>query len=396
VEEELSAKTSTVIRFLEGLAQYLHDPFVRADPMPPWLRFPERNWDPAWQAPSALLDPMRRIVPFGGERALKNRDDLVRWCLDPAPLAIRSTVARGGVGKTRLGVELCHRLRELRTTDGSPPWVAGFLVPDEFPVNGSPWDSMDLQELQLLIVIDYAGSPEKLPILKRLLPQLASVRARRMRLLLIDRQDHWLSELRLDQDCSELIGSPEFRRAFSAPDFTTDLDPAHRQRMFESAADAFRARLDPDASVRGEDDLSDPVFERVLLIHMLALLAIETHTTKLDEPGLLEAVIDRERRQWVKALASDKLDAALLPVVERVLWKFNVAGGCKTLQHAKKVASRIRTFNDLPNHIQERILSMLHTHYGDRTSFVAILQPDLLREYFIASPPRRSAAQSSR
>jgi KaiC/GvpD/RAD55 family RecA-like ATPase len=58
--------------------------------------------------PAGLLDPRRGLVGFTGrEHELAG---LLAWCEDGAPRGVRLVTGPGGVGKTRLSVELCARL----------------------------------------------------------------------------------------------------------------------------------------------------------------------------------------------------------------------------------------------------------------------------------------------
>lgn len=71
--------------------------------------------------PAALLDPRRGLVGFiGRERELSG---LLDWCEDGRTRGLRLVTGPGGVGKTRLSVELCARLeprgwRWVRAGDG--------------------------------------------------------------------------------------------------------------------------------------------------------------------------------------------------------------------------------------------------------------------------------------
>ena len=58
--------------------------------------------------PAGLLDPRRGLVDFTGRQ--RELAGLLEWCEDDRPHGVRLVTGPGGVGKTRLSVELCARL----------------------------------------------------------------------------------------------------------------------------------------------------------------------------------------------------------------------------------------------------------------------------------------------
>jgi hypothetical protein len=56
------------------------------------------------QSPAGLLDPRRGLVGFTGRE--EELAGLLGWCLDPARRGVRLVTGPGGVGKTRLSVEV--------------------------------------------------------------------------------------------------------------------------------------------------------------------------------------------------------------------------------------------------------------------------------------------------
>src|SRR5580693_8719858 len=58
--------------------------------------------------PAGLLDPRRGVVGFAGREL--ELAGLLGWCEDGAARGVRLVTGPGGVGKTRLSVELCARL----------------------------------------------------------------------------------------------------------------------------------------------------------------------------------------------------------------------------------------------------------------------------------------------
>ncbi len=100
---------------------------------------------PVSDGPAGLLDPRRGVVGFlGRERELA---DLVAWCGDGRPRGVRLVTGAGGVGKTRLSVELCGRM----TTLGWQ-WIR--------PGDGTEADALKavrrVHQGRVLVVVDYA------------------------------------------------------------------------------------------------------------------------------------------------------------------------------------------------------------------------------------------------
>jgi hypothetical protein len=85
-----------------------------------WLRRPVA---PLRRSPSALLRPESEVVPFTGRSA--ELEDLLSWGQADSGPAVRLVAAPGGAGKTRLAIEVCHRLERSGAN-------AGFLSKDQF------------------------------------------------------------------------------------------------------------------------------------------------------------------------------------------------------------------------------------------------------------------------
>lgn len=387
LEEGASANPSTILLYLETLARDLRDIFIKPTFEPAWISFPKNTWDPIWNAPSALLKPANRIVAYQGTRYLDHLKNLVRWCGSSESAAVLSFVARGGVGKTRIGVELCHQVRDQKPGDPESEWLAGFLQPGAFPKTNSPWEDFDFTDRNVLLVVDYASTRENLDVLSCIIPWLAKAPTKRIRLLLLDRNDTWIAKLTGHPDCTDVLNSPAFRRAFSAPDLCSILDPGNRQAMFESAVSSFRSRLNPKAEVRPAPDLTSPTYESVLMVHMLALLSLESKSNRIvSESDLLAAVLVRERRQWESALLARAIDPVYLPAAEKIIRGINEAGGASTYAEAKRIVKICSFLPSVPDLIQKEMLLAIHACYGSKEQYIGTLKPDLLWEHFISNP----------
>mgnify|MGYP001167406601 FL=1 len=85
------------------------------------------------------------------------RAQLLAWCSEERPTAARLIHGPGGLGKTRLMIEVAARLRQ-------QAWTAGFLDPPHEPLDATlkqRWQALDQliahgEDQGLLIVLDYA------------------------------------------------------------------------------------------------------------------------------------------------------------------------------------------------------------------------------------------------
>jgi hypothetical protein len=94
-----------------------------------------------------LLRPEYGVVPFWG------RDDtiadIMAWSADSAAVSARLYVGAGGMGKTRLMIEACGRLR-------LTGWRAGFLRDDESRVTAEQLNIIGCDTRGVVVVVDYS------------------------------------------------------------------------------------------------------------------------------------------------------------------------------------------------------------------------------------------------
>ncbi|MER7841517.1 serine protease [Streptomyces sp. NPDC096040] len=149
---------------------------------------------PRADSPAQLLRADVEAVPFHGRTDLLAA--LENWCLEPGSFSTRLLVGGGGEGKTRLGVELCHRLR-------AQDWVTGRLAED------APAETLKvLEQLShpLLLVVDYAETrQEQLHALAR---HLGRPRCPVRLLLLARSAGDWLTQLAMSPNLASLVAAP--------------------------------------------------------------------------------------------------------------------------------------------------------------------------------------------
>jgi hypothetical protein len=270
---------------------------------------------PAQRNPASLLNARYRFVPFyeSGRRELL--EDLRRWCDDPEPVRARLLVGPGGVGKTRLLIEFCERLRARQ-------WGAGFLSKR---ASKERFHALVRSTGPALIVLDYAESRSDLGEL------LSAVAARRngnlsgtIRVVLLARTAGawWTSVQEVEGSIRDLL----------AGDPVTVLDavapcPADREEAFRQARKALAATTGVTEPTTPVPSLDDPSFDRVLFLHMAALQAVVG--LQIAPSRLLDDTLEHEERFWVQqtGLVGDRAKQVFTEQCRSVVAAVTLVGG---------------------------------------------------------------------
>lgn len=357
---------STIAEVLEHSDDY----FGRAEKVPWGL--PHQDWDRQWRPPGSLLRAEFEVVPFHfREVELKKLTD---WCCQKgAPFVrIQLFTGAGGMGKTRLALELCRRLQ----ADG---WRSGFLDYSAVRKDEQRWDEMLAVNVPLLMVLDYAEHHRD--ILEWVIARCATRTPARsqVRLLLLARNSgDWWTQLRSRKDVGDLLsGAASYTHAL-APLSVERID---RASSWRSAATRFAEKLGKPVPDRAPRDLGSEHFGRVLLLHMHALHSVEG-VEGLAPADILEQVLLRERRFW-----SDQLQARDLPGdLQDGLLLFMAAatsmGGVRTQSGGLELLSRLSFFQGQPASVLESVNRMMAECYpGGR--WIEPVQPDLLGDHLL-------------
>ena len=277
---------------------------------------PKREPLPANAGPVMLLQAKYALVPYADVTGMAA--ELVAWCEDdPRPTAIRLIHGAGGLGKTRLLIDVAARLRERG-------WIAGFLErPDglDEPTRRQRWQAVEQLidhggDSGLLLVLDYAeGRRDELADLARRLAERSASTARPIRLILLARSagDWWerLVEERLELDA--LVRDVDRKPLVTEMSAITRSE--QRGALFATACNTFasvlrergyEARESSPPPERLHRLMTSREFERPLAILIEALLwvaSIAPEAGSTDVAELLGRVLGLERKHWRSVIA---------------------------------------------------------------------------------------------
>jgi len=326
VVQEVGSTSATAQRPASNMAAV--PPIVAEAPTPSPLSMPGAVWQPGGAvAQSQLLRAEEALVPFDPARK-PDLDALHAWLDDPQwPQAVRLITGAGGLGKTRLALELCRQ----RLGAG---WHAGLVDPGIEP-NGitAAWRDLLGFKQPLLIVIDYAETRQAvlLALVKRML-QSPPDRGQTVRVLLLarDAAEWWDRLPSKDSLCEPFLNG----YATSGPVRLPALHEAvaDRNSAYHRALHAFAKKLGVPAP-NVVPDLEAEHFGRPLYLQMAALLALHGERPTTAE-GLTKALLNHEVRYWRGLLTSfgwpepERLASQLLALA-------TLAGGFATPREAR-------------------------------------------------------------
>lgn len=138
---------------------------------------------------SYLLDPRSQVTDLTGVSALVH--EVEQWCKGPERVNVAALTGMGGTGKSRLLIEVLHRLTA--GSGGQRPWNGGFLA--EYPTHAD-YRMLATADYPLLLAVDLAET--RLAQIRNLMAALArSHDGAVIRVLLLARgHDTWWPALR--------------------------------------------------------------------------------------------------------------------------------------------------------------------------------------------------------
>ncbi|MBI4185265.1 MAG: tetratricopeptide repeat protein, partial [Proteobacteria bacterium] len=353
---------------------------------------------PKGSAPSLLLRAECGIVGFQGREQLLN--EIESWCESEAVASARLFFGSGGVGKTRLFIEACRKLREkkwseveghLRAGEWGDAfkrlfrrnWRTGFLNKDLAALDASTLDRLFQGRRPVFVVVDYAEARGR--ALRDLLAGAARAGPRsRVRIALVARTvtDWWEEIKHQTADMETLLTSSP------APVEVRSLgEELERKAVFDRAVAGFQRWRGEPGRALDPPDLSQPVFGTTLFIHMAALSAVWEGKRLDTADALMDFVLHHERRYWRSAARELEMPVSLDPAIEQAVALVTLAGGAIEKPLARRLVSSAPA---LAGRAEDsgKVFGLLDSLYrrprpAGRGWRLDGLQPDLLGEHLV-------------
>ena len=336
---------------------------------PSWLVLPEPSSRRDTKQPGLLLRADYGVVPFEGREA--ELDSLRQWCDQASEFAINCYTGAGGMGKTRLALELCEDMRRAG-------WLCGVVRPDTLPVKDGNQIRPPQLKVPALVVMDYAER-ERQAVLS-LMRWGCGESHQRLRILLLARSagEWW----QLVDEAAPV--DRKFRSALASepvPLAPLAITPEERESCFRRAQVAFARILNRKVPRNTVPELQASYFSKALWIHMAALLSVDGQTVQ-GEYAILDEVLRRERRYWRRLAESFEISASLRRLLGRAVAVLTATEGVASRREAVELLRGIPGFRDQPEAVLESVATVLHECFpGQR--WIEPLQPDRLGDRLV-------------
>ncbi len=327
---------------------------------------PVLRYDKDKMSDTAVLDPRYRVVPLMNRD--QEMDDWIAWAIHGNGMA-RLLTGDGGMGKTRLLIEVCERLR----TEG---WLAGFLR------DGAEMAALCRQLAgpgKVFVVVDYAERRGKdIETLCQAVQQTGAS----VRLALLARRDGPWRE--------DLLATSQAARHFLDDDEGIDireLEPAapmrieHLRRSREDIlAEAVRAfgeiqGIIPHtlADLWGQFiHFDNQDYDRILLLILEAWVAVFNGGSERPR-DLFQVVLSREQR-YLKKLAPEGVPPRTM--MEVLGWIY-AHQGAETRRDAITLLRQCPSLENEPATRIAQVAEVFHDAYGG-PKWLNPIQPDLI------------------
>ncbi|MBV9011610.1 MAG: tetratricopeptide repeat protein [Pseudonocardiales bacterium] len=322
-----------------------------------------RELQPADSSAAGLLRADRHIVPFTGRN--NELAELLAWCRDRDRKPVRLVVGAGGVGKTRLALELGKRLEGTKT-GWQVAVVAAGQEADAFTILHDA-----ISRSSIFLIVDYAETRSGLVDLLR---SVAGSSAH-VRVLLIARSaGGWWEQLGSgERAVQNLIGEYLPLSTWMDPEISNTQLINEAMRSFAKALGVPVPTKAPAAPPASEV----PVLE----LHTAALLAVLQSRAVMPDIDLLNELLRHERRSWAHSAGQMGLD--LDPVVLQRAVAVACLFGAVDESDGATVLCRVPDLRDDENRRRRNVARWLHELYPGGSGYWGVLQPELVAETLV-------------
>jgi len=178
-----------------------------------------------------------------------------------------------------------------------------------------------------------------------------------------------------------------------------------RRDSYQKAIESFTAKLNVTPPETSPPDFSDKCFERVLLIHMMALIVVDkkpalddkalsysvkNSVAKMDKEetsvqrinSILDCILNREKQFWRDQIAIRQLSHTLYNGFYLLMCVISGQGGIEQRKEAITTIERVKLFHGQPHATLEAIADLLHSNYPGKM-WIEPIAPDLLKERLV-------------
>jgi tetratricopeptide (TPR) repeat protein len=333
------------------------------------------------QSRARLLDPRRELVGFIGRE--EELAALTAWCKRDDTDRLRLVTGPGGVGKTRLAVELAERMKK-------QGWAAERIADGQESVATAAVRAVT--RARALLVVDYA---ETRAGLRQMLTALAGDQGAGVRVLLLARATgDWWDQLGAgDPAAWDLVQAAGSAQLQLSPVVAADLPDAD---VIALAVRSFARELGlPERTVEIYGD-SGTARRRVLDMHAAALVAVlaEAHDgpVRVDIRTVLGELLRHEKHFWYHSARAYGLSGGRDGATAEVLRQIVAAGcllGAASQEEARVLPGRVPGMSASVK-VAEWLRLLYPPDPGD-TDWIGSVQPDRLAELhtlreLVASP----------
>jgi hypothetical protein len=321
------------------------------------------------KTPAGLLRAHHRVVPFTGRES--ELAELREWCRGKKS-PVRLIVGAGGVGKTRLAVELGEHF--------SAGWTVATVSP------GQEADALIRQReghpsKPILLIVDYAETRTGVAELLRTVPE-ESVN---VRVLLIARKvGDWWRQLGSDTAAVRQLVDAYLPMELSSTLYDQPTTPEQRAALVREAIPHFARELKIKlpagmGAVDVQGDVPLLVLHAMALVRVLGLRENGGNDSGASQPSdqhrVLTDLLGHERRYWQQASGAG-VDLTVRSRVVAVACLFPA----RDEDDAAELLRRVPDLRDQPEDGRRTLARWLNQLYPTNSGYWGSLQPELLAE----------------